>query len=79
MSGVIATAVAFASFSLLFGKPVRPKTAICFECTTTGILSGRPMDAKMAEAARLNGIDMILLARYDDYDNDSPGLWCPWS
>lgn len=63
MSGEIATATVFACMSLFFGKPLRPHTAVCAACTATGVISGRPMDAKMVEAARLNGIDTVLLFR----------------
>lgn len=65
MSGEIATAAVFAYTSLLFGKPLPPKTAISAECTATGILSGRPLDAEMVAAAQLNGIDSVVLVRYD--------------
>lgn len=64
-SGEIATAAVFAYTSLLFGKPLPPNTAICAECTATGVISGRPLDAEMVAAAKLNGIDNVVLARYD--------------
>lgn len=61
----LSLATAAGLFTLLVGKPLKRNTAVAATCNLDGYLSGYPMDDQMLLAAKRNGIEHIILYRYD--------------